>query len=78
MRLKQEPAIARSYDMSQAVIIPYEDFEDTVEWRKISEKRATGLDELQRIAREVSARAALAEDEAAALIDEAIEMTRES
>jgi len=49
-----------------------------VGWRKISEKRAIWLDELQRIAREVSARAALAEDEAAALIDEAIEMTRES
>jgi hypothetical protein len=45
---------------------------------KISEKRAIWLDELQRIAREVSARAALGEDEAAALIDEAIEMTRES
>ena len=78
MRLKQEPAIVRSYDMSQAVIIPYEDFEDTMEWRKISEKRAIWLEELQRIAREVSARAALAEDEAAALIDEAIEMTRGS
>jgi hypothetical protein len=49
-----------------------------VRWRKISEKRAIWLDELQRIAREVSARAALSEDEAAALIDEAIEMTRES
>ena len=67
MRLKQE-----------AVIIPYEGFEDNMEWRKINEKRAIWLDELQRIAREVSARAALAEDEAAALIDEAIEMTRGS
>ena len=67
MRLKQE-----------AVIIPYEGFEDNMEWRKINEKRAIWLDELQRIAREVSARAALSEDEAAALIDEAIEMTRGS
>ena len=78
MRLKQDPAIVRSYSMSQAAIIPYEGFEDNMEWRKISEKRAIWLDELQRIAREVSARAALAEDEAAALIDEAIEMTRGS
>ena len=45
---------------------------------KINEKRAIWLDELQRIAMEVSARAALGEDEAAALIDEAIEMTRGS
>ena len=64
--------------MSQAIIIPFEGFEDNMERRKISEKRAIWLDELQRIAGEVSARAALAEDEAAALIDEAIEMTRES
>ena len=74
--LKQEAGIVRSYDMSQAIIIPFEGFEDTMERRKISEKRAIWLEELQRIAREVSARAALAEDEAAALIDEAIEMTR--
>ena len=64
--------------MSRAIIIPYEDLKDNMEWRKISEKRAIWLDELQRIAREVSARAALSEDEAAALIDEAIEMTRGS
>lgn len=76
VRLKQEPAIVRSYDTPQAVIIPYEDFEDYMEWRTISEKRAIWLGELQRIATEVSARAALAEDEAAALIDEAIETTR--
>jgi hypothetical protein len=64
--------------MSQAIIIPFEGFEDNMGRRKISEKRAVWLDELQRIAMEVSARAALAEDEAAALIDKAIEMTRES
>ena len=62
--------------MSRAVIMPYEDFEDTMEGREISEKRAGWLDELRRIAREVSARAALSEDEAAALIDEAVETTR--
>ena len=78
VRLKQEPAVVRSYDTPQAVIIPYEDFEAYMEWRTTSEKRAIWLGELQRIAREVSARAALAEDEAAALIDEAIEMTRGS
>jgi hypothetical protein len=47
-----------------------------MEWRTTTEKRAIWLGELQRIAAKVSARAALSEDEAAALIDEAVETTR--
>lgn len=76
VRLEREPAVVRTYDTPQAVIIPYEDFDDYLAWRKTTEKRATWLAELRRIAEEVSARAALSEDEATALIDEAIQATR--
>jgi len=76
VRMKGEPVVVRSYDTPQAVIIPYEEFEDYMEWRAASEKRAAWLAELRRIAEEVSARAALSEDEAAALVDEAIQATR--
>ena len=44
--------------------------------RATSEKRATWLAELRRIAEEVNARAALSEGEATALIDEVIQATR--
>ena len=44
--------------------------------RATSEKRATWLAELRRIAEEVNARATLSEGEATALIDEAIQATR--
>ncbi len=76
VRLEQEPVVVRSYGTPQVVIIPYEDFEDYMAWRMTSEKRATRLAELRRIAEEASARAALSEDEATALIDEAIQATR--
>ena len=78
VRLEREPVIVRSYDTPQAVIIPYEEFEDYREWRAASGKRAAWLAELRRIAEEVSARAALSENEAAALVDEAIRATRGS
>ena len=58
------------------MIILSEDSEDYMEWRTTTEKRAIWLGELQRVAAKVSARAALSEDEAAALIDEAVEATR--
>lgn len=64
VRLKQEPVIIRSYSTLQAVIIPYEEFEDYKEWRSASGKRAAWLSELRRIAKDVSARAALSEDKA--------------
>ena len=76
VRLEQEPVVVRSYGTPQAVIIPYEDFKSYIAWRTTSEKRATWLAELRRIAEEVSARAALSEDEATALIDEAVQATR--
>ncbi len=77
VRLKREPVIIQSYDIPQAVIIPYEEFSAYSEWRATNQKRAAWLAELRRIAEEVSARAALSEDEAAALVNEAIRATRE-
>ncbi len=76
VRLKQEPVIIRSYGTPQAVIIPYEEFEDYREWRAVSGKRAAWLAELRRIAEEVSARAALSDGEAAALVNEVLRATR--
>lgn len=76
VRLKREAVIVRSYGTPQAVIIPYEEFKDYREWRAASGKRAAWLAELRRIAEEVSARAALSEDEASTLVDEAIQATR--
>jgi len=78
VRLKREPVIVRSYNTPQAVIIPYEEFQNYMEWRVTSGKRAAWLAELRRIAEEVSTRAALPEDEAAALVDEAIRAAREN
>jgi prevent-host-death family protein len=78
VRLKQEPVVIRSYDTPQAVIIPYEEFDAYMKWRTTSEKRAAWLAELRRIAEEVSARAALSDDKATALVDEAIRATRET
>lgn len=76
VRLEQEPVVVRSYGTPQAVIIPYEEFENYVEWRMASKKKAAWLSELRRIAEEVSTRADLSEGEATALIDEAIQSTR--
>jgi prevent-host-death family protein len=78
VRMQREPVIVRSYDTPQAVIIPYEDFEDYKEWRATGERRAAWLAELRRIAEEVSARAALSEEEAATVVGEAIRTTRET
>lgn len=76
VRMRREPVIVRSYDTPQAVIIPYEDFEEFREWRATSERRAAWLAELRRIAEDVSARAALSEDEAATLVDDAVQAVR--
>lgn len=76
VRQQREPVIVQSYRTPQAVIIPYEDFEGYRAWRDANQKRAAWLAELQRIATEVSARAALSEDEMGALVDEAIRATR--
>lgn len=71
VRLKREPVIVQHYDTPQAVLIPYEDFETYREWQTGRAQRQAWLAELRAIAEEVSARAALTEEEAAALIDEA-------
>jgi prevent-host-death family protein len=67
----REPVVIRTYDTPQAVIIPYEDFQDYLAWQARRRERVAWLAELEAIAREVSARAGLSDDEAAALIREA-------
>jgi prevent-host-death family protein len=71
VRREQEPVIVRTYDRPQAVLIPYEEFEAYQAWQKRRQERGAWLAELRSIAEEVSARAALSDAEAAALIDEA-------
>ena len=71
VRVKREPVIVQSYDTPQAVIIPYEDYATYREWQAGRAQRQAWLAELRAIAEEVSSRAALGEDAAADLIDEA-------
>jgi hypothetical protein len=52
-----------------------EDFEAYRAWQERRQKRRIWLAELRAIAEEVSARAALSDDEAAGLIDEAVRET---
>jgi prevent-host-death family protein len=78
VRREGEPIIVRTYGTPQAVLIPYEDFEAFQAWQAQQGERAAWLAELRAIAEEVSARAALAEDEAGALIAEAIRESRGS
>ena len=66
-----EPVIVRSYGRPQAVLIPYPDFEEYRAWQARHREREAWLAELGTIAREVSARAALTDEEAEALIEEA-------
>lgn len=75
VRRKQEPIVVQTYNTPQAVLIPYEDFEAYQAWQARQHKRESWLTELQAIAAEVSARAALSDDEADALIDEAARET---
>lgn len=72
VRREQEPIIVRIYDRPQAVLIPYEEFEAYQAWQKRRQERGDWLAELRSIAEQVSARAALSDAEAAALIDEAV------
>jgi len=78
VRKGQEPIIVRTYDVPQAVLIPYEEFEAYQAWQARQRESAAWLAELRAIAEEVSARAALSEDEATALTTEAIRETRAS
>ena len=72
---KQEPVIVQTYDTPQAVLIPYEEFEAYQAWQVQRRERRVWLAELRSIADEVSARASLSDDEAGALIDEAVRET---
>jgi len=72
VRMKSEAAIVQSYDAPQAVLIPYEQYEDYLTWKESREKRAAWLNELRRIADEVSTRANLTDEQAKALIEEAV------
>jgi len=76
VRTGKDPVIVRTYDTPQAVLIPYDDYADYQAWRVHRQQTAAWLDELQAIAQEVSARAALSQGEADALIEEAVEATR--
>ena len=78
VRIEQEPVIVQTYDTPQAVLIPYDDFQDYQAWRERQRERAVWLKELRAIAEEVSERAALSDAEAEALIDEAVRETRAS
>jgi PHD/YefM family antitoxin component YafN of YafNO toxin-antitoxin module len=78
VRTQRETVVVRSYDTPQAVIIPYDDYQDFKKWQIHREQRAAWPAELRDIAEHVSARAALSEENAAALITEAIQETRKS
>jgi prevent-host-death family protein len=71
VRVQRQSVIVYTYDTPQAVIIPYDDYQAYQAWQERQQQRRTWLAELRAIAEEVSARAALSDDEAAALIDEA-------
>ncbi len=72
---KQEPVIVQTYNTPQAVLIPYEEFEAYQAWQVQRRERRAWLAELRAIAEEVSARAALSDDEVQVLIDEAVRET---
>ena len=78
VRRDGEPIVVRTYGTPQAVLIPYEDFEAFQAWQAQQGERAAWLAELRAIAEEVSARAALPEDEAGTLIAEAKRESRGS
>jgi prevent-host-death family protein len=78
VRMEQEPVIVCTYDTPQAVLIPYNEFEAYQAWRDRRRERAAWLSELRSIAEEVSARAELSDDEANALVNEAVRETRAS
>ena len=76
VRMGGEPVVVYTYDTPQAVIIPYDQFDAYQTWRSRQQQRQAWLAELQAIAEQVSARAALSDDQAAALIEEAKRETR--
>jgi PHD/YefM family antitoxin component YafN of YafNO toxin-antitoxin module len=71
VRVQRQSVVVYTYDTPQAVIIPYDEYQFYQAWQAQQGQRRAWLAELRAIAEEVSARAALSDDEAAALIDEA-------
>ena len=71
VRVQRQSVVVYTYDTPQAVLIPYDEYESYQTWQALQRERGAWLAELRAIAEEVSARAALSDDEAAALIDEA-------
>jgi prevent-host-death family protein len=71
VRVQRQSVVVYTYDTPQAVIIPYDEYESYQAWQTRQRQRQAWLTELRAIAQEVSARAALSDDEATVLIDEA-------
>lgn len=69
MQDSPEGIILKSGQTPKAAILPYRYYEEYLVWRSGQEKRQAWLDELQRIADEVSQRAGLSEEEAADLAE---------
>ncbi len=71
VKVKGETFIIKCYNMPQAVILPYEEYEAYQNWQAAQQKRTAWMGELRRIAEQVSEVAALSDQEAQKLIDEA-------
>ena len=78
VRLQRQPVIVYTYDTPQAVIVPYDEYQVYQAWRDRQQQRQAWLAELRTIAEQVSTYAALSDDEAAALIDQATHKTVDS
>ncbi len=71
VRVKRETFVVKSYNTPQAVILPYEEYEAWQTWQAAQQKRAAWMGELRRIAEQVSEYAALSDEQADRLIQEA-------
>jgi len=71
VRVHRQSVVVYTYDTPQAVIIPYDDYEAYQDWRNRQQQRQAWLSKLSAIAEEVSTYAALSDEEASDLIDEA-------
>jgi prevent-host-death family protein len=71
VKVKRETFIVKSYNTPQAVILPYEEYEVSQNWQAAQQKRTAWMGELRRIAEQISEYAALSDQDADQLIDEA-------
>jgi hypothetical protein len=72
---KPEGIVLKRGQIPQAAVLPYKEYEEYLVWRASQEKRQAWLNELQRIADEVSQRAGLSEKEAAELAEQSYRET---